>query len=261
MVKRGDTLIEVTIAVGIFSLVAIAIASVMSGGMSGAQTSLETTLTREQIDTQAEALRFIHAGAVAGDGEYKKLWDNITANATNGIPNWSTSEGESEYPFLQYAPESCAGLYDKNSWDYMARSDGSNSIKPFVINTAKLGGEDSLIEAVGSDGNLKTDIFAQSPTYPHLANDGASQKVFGLYVFAVKGGCSKKGSTPDADCPNEHTSFYDFYIRSCWYGIDAKQPSTISTVIRLHDPPKETITSTTTEPGSGTDPAEPTSGS
>ena len=33
MVKKGDTLIEVTLAVGIFSMVAIAIVAVMSGGI------------------------------------------------------------------------------------------------------------------------------------------------------------------------------------------------------------------------------------
>ena len=28
----------------------------------------------------------------------------------------------------------------------------------------------------------------------------------------------------------------DFYIRTCWYGVNANEPSTISTVIRLYDP-------------------------
>ena len=65
MVKKGDTLIEVTLAVGIFSMIAIAIVAVMSNGTAGAQTALETTLAREEIDAQAEALRFIHDAAAA----------------------------------------------------------------------------------------------------------------------------------------------------------------------------------------------------
>ena len=60
MVKKGDTLIEVLLAVGIFSMIAISVVAVMSGGTSSAQTALETTLTREEIDAQAEALRYIH---------------------------------------------------------------------------------------------------------------------------------------------------------------------------------------------------------
>ena len=53
MVKKGDTLVEVTLAIGIFSMIAIAVASVMSGGTASAQLALETTLAREEIDTQA----------------------------------------------------------------------------------------------------------------------------------------------------------------------------------------------------------------
>ena len=63
--KRGDTLIEVMLAVGIFSMVAVAVVAVMSGGTSSAQTALETTLAREEINTQAEALRFIQSSYIA----------------------------------------------------------------------------------------------------------------------------------------------------------------------------------------------------
>ena len=61
MIKKGDTLVEVTLAVGIFSMIAIAVVAVMSNGTSESQTALETTLAREEIDTQVEALRFIQA--------------------------------------------------------------------------------------------------------------------------------------------------------------------------------------------------------
>jgi hypothetical protein len=32
------------------------------------------------------------------------------------------------------------------------------------------------------------------------------------------------------------SAYFDFYIRSCWYAPGANTPSTISTVIRLHNP-------------------------
>ena len=47
--KRGDTLIEVMLAVGIFSMVAVAVVAVMSGGTSSAQTALETTLGKTRL--------------------------------------------------------------------------------------------------------------------------------------------------------------------------------------------------------------------
>ena len=63
---RGDTLVEVSLAIGIFSMVAIAAVSVINGSTNGAQSSLESTITREEIDGQAEALRFIQSAYVSG---------------------------------------------------------------------------------------------------------------------------------------------------------------------------------------------------
>jgi type II secretory pathway pseudopilin PulG len=69
MVKRGDTLIEVTLAVGIFSMIAVAVVATMSSGTTNAQTALETTLARAEIDAQAEALRFIQTSASANKND------------------------------------------------------------------------------------------------------------------------------------------------------------------------------------------------
>ena len=105
--KKGDTLIEVTLAVGIFSMVAVAVVSVVSTSTSNGQIALETTLAREQIDAQAEALRFIHSSAVSALEEGKKtekfvkLWEEIKKNA-----NTSNANG-----VLEYSPNTCAELY------------------------------------------------------------------------------------------------------------------------------------------------------
>ena len=82
--KLGDTLVEVTIAIGIFSMVAVAIVAVVSSGSSGAQSTLENTVAREEIDAQAEALRFIQATALTelGDkGTNSELWQAIVKHA------------------------------------------------------------------------------------------------------------------------------------------------------------------------------------
>ena len=87
MVKKGDTLIEVLLAVGIFSMIAISVVAVMSGGTSEAQLALETTLTREEIDAQAEALRYIHDSYISDKNSENSnlptvnLWKRITGNA------------------------------------------------------------------------------------------------------------------------------------------------------------------------------------
>jgi len=63
--NRGDTLIEVLFAVAVFSLVAVGSLSIMNQGTATAERSLEITLAREQIDAQAETLRYLNASYIA----------------------------------------------------------------------------------------------------------------------------------------------------------------------------------------------------
>ncbi|MDO5762150.1 MAG: type II secretion system protein [Bacteroidales bacterium] len=125
--KMGDTLIEVALAIGIFAMVAITIASLVSSSMSGAQLSLETTVTREQIDAQAEALRYIHASYIAGgtannagEDRYVRLWRKIT-DFVNNPPSEA----------LEFVPATCEELYTN---EYPSLADQN----AFVINVNAL---------------------------------------------------------------------------------------------------------------------------
>lgn len=223
--KRGDTLIEVMLAVGIFSMVAVAVVAVMSGGTSSAQTALETTLTREEIDAQAEALRFIQASYIAEkkdvDGKFGQLWNKIAESSI-------TNEGEID-AIAQYSPEDCSTLYSAS---------GEAKNYGFVINTRKLGTFSSPSEVISKN-------LSAAQTYPRLIfnGDGGSlvdsgtdnlQKAEGIYIIAVK---EPKNSTSTSIVGTGNTSaYYDFYIRTCWYGTGDQTPSTISTVMRLYDP-------------------------
>ncbi len=78
MLKRGDTIIEVVMAVAVFSFVAIGAMTVMNNGLAMAQRSLEITLVRQQIDSQAEMLRFVHSKARSDkDEQYIAIWDSL----------------------------------------------------------------------------------------------------------------------------------------------------------------------------------------
>ena len=129
MFKKGDTLVEVCIAIGIFSLIAIGVASVMSSGTAGSQTALETTLAREEIDAQADAIRFIHesymnaknSAADPGSDPYFNLWTQITEKAV-----------EANSSITQFNPESCAALYDINDGNSIFRQHA------FILNTKQL---------------------------------------------------------------------------------------------------------------------------
>lgn len=231
--KRGDTLIEVMLAVGIFSMVAVAVVAVMSGGTSGAQTALETTLTREEIDAQAEALRFIQSSYIAEkddkDGRFAKLWEAITEKAHNNeAPAMDFNSG-----LTTYSPSNCDELYNSNK--------GEAKTQGFVIDTRKLGtfNEDEINGVIVSEDKL----FEPASTYPRLIyNDSNSlvntdqgdtlQSVQGIYIIAIK----DPNNTSIVNKGDKTSAYYDFYIRTCWYGTGDKTPSTISTVMRLYDP-------------------------
>lgn len=225
--KRGDTLIEVMLAVGIFSMVAVAVVAVMSGGTSSAQTALETTLTREAIDAQAEALRFIQSSYIAEkdnvNGEYANLWQAITSNALD-IKDKSEDYQKS---ITQFSPDDCSNLYS---------GDNLKNQHVFIINTRVLGSDPSAAFITATNGS-----FISASTYPrlvyvdegNLASESFSpslSSVEGIYIVAVK--------DPDSTtiAGTNKSAYYDFYIRTCWYGTGDKTPSTISTVMRLYDP-------------------------
>lgn len=225
--KRGDTLIEVMLAVGIFSMVAVAVVAVMSGGTSSAQTALETTLTREAIDAQAEALRFIQSSYIAEkdnvNGDYANLWQAITSNALD-IKDKSEDYQKS---ITQFSPDDCSNLYS---------GDNLKNQHAFIINTRVLGSDPSAAFITATNGS-----FISASTYPrlvyvdegNLASESFSpslSSVEGIYIVAVK----DPNSTTIAG--TNKSAYYDFYIRTCWYGTGDKTPSTISTVMRLYDP-------------------------
>lgn len=75
--QAGDTLVEVMLATAVFSAVAVGCLTLMNRGLSIAQQSLESTLVRQQIDGQAEMLRYIHNNAHGGDLAMSNLWKSI----------------------------------------------------------------------------------------------------------------------------------------------------------------------------------------
>ena len=251
MVKKGDTLVEVTLAIGIFSMIAIAVASVMSGGTASAQLALETTLAREEIDTQAEAIRFIHANYIANRDNpshpYVKLWKSITDKSIN-IQEYEGNK-EKIKSVLQYTPSSCSELYDDNSEAYK---------NAFVINPRKFNALNADIGTNKTDNKLEDvlinqkNLFTTASTYPRLLFDENNAKLAddnfptdlisaeGIYVVPVKDPQSTLVVDDIAEGSNSAedriSAYVDFYIRTCWYGSRTDDPSTISTVIRLHDP-------------------------
>lgn len=93
--QRGDTLVEVLLAVTVFSLLAIGAMTIMNMGTNVAQRALEITQVRQQIDAQAEALRAAQqAFTVAVNPDDPDLaWKQITGESTQVFKDNDTSSG------------------------------------------------------------------------------------------------------------------------------------------------------------------------
>ena len=78
---QGDTIIEVIFAVTIFSALAVSALSVMNRAIGTAQRSLEISLVRQEMNNQAEILRFIHNASMSGSATPPSAtWNSVIAN-------------------------------------------------------------------------------------------------------------------------------------------------------------------------------------
>lgn len=247
---KGDTLVEVALAIGIFSMVAITVVSVTAASTSGAQSALETTITREELDAQAEALRFIHDSYVSGS-QSKKITENNYATLWNKIKERAVPE-DSTSAVLDYNPETCSSLYNANGF-LNANATGPN---PFMINTRELGNPNNVDKIiVATKPSDPSGVFYEPTTYPRVVygntihgtdydgDDLFSQvtssyttvrRVEGIFVTVVSG--KSQIVSGGGTVVNEKPAYYDFYIRSCWMPVGSDRASTISTVVRLYDP-------------------------
>ncbi|MBR2695803.1 hypothetical protein IKE86_02765 [Candidatus Saccharibacteria bacterium] len=199
--RKGDTLIEVMFSVAIFGLVAIGAISLMNRGLASVQNNLETTMARQEIDTQAEALRFIHSAYLteqkttepaATEGaepiqtnNFRNLWQAITSqtypastvNASGEYIGGVINEDSNFFTRTVDNRSNCNSLFDIDD-------DGQFNVpsKSFVINPRGL---NRLTETdasgklkVLSDTDIRRDIlmvandpsasFATTSTYPRL---------------------------------------------------------------------------------------------
>lgn len=195
--QRGDTLIEVLLAVTVFGIVAAGAMTIMNRGVAGAQRALEITLVRQQIDAQAEALRAAHQAYAAQGGESEEgeaVWQEIIGANTGrvvldgkGCPDQATLNGTADI-FAMHPTEAI-----------------------------KLLG--SSLRSINSDG---APVYSQT-----MAVDGEDDLIaYGLWIERMQAG-STAGGVPTA---------YDFRIRACWNSSGQETtPVQIETVVRLYD--------------------------
>lgn len=86
VMSRGDTIIEVLLAITVFSLVSIGAAAIMNQGSNAAQRALEITHVRQEVSAQAEAIRAAQQAATS-DPSGGSAW-SIIADHTSTTPHY-----------------------------------------------------------------------------------------------------------------------------------------------------------------------------
>ncbi|MDO4759164.1 MAG: type II secretion system protein [Candidatus Saccharibacteria bacterium] len=247
--RRGDTIIEVTIAITIFSVISAITIGLMSRNLSAIQGALELTMARNEIDAQAEALRFLH-NSFASEREllpenrvYQQIWQEITTHYMNNP----------------------ARIASSNLTDCKSAYEGSHTIyhdKAFIVNTRRID-PGSVKESVIS--SITNNLFSPTSLYPRIifsrgtgyfdqdansdklqeSDPGQDSVIYdglaraeGIWVIASR-------DVSSLDHPENYSDdalksyipqYYDFHIRTCWYAPGQENPSTIATIIRLYNP-------------------------
>jgi type II secretory pathway pseudopilin PulG len=201
--ERGDTLIEVLFAISVFSFVVVSSLAIMNQGTSAAQRSVEITLVRQQIDAQAETLRFMHDSYVAvyqsqrvflsSDTSPAAQWDKMLKDID---PAKRTASNVSE----------CPAKTPANSF----------VVDPYNVRYYP-----------AADKDLPGTEFAQIK-YNSLGGFDSSN---GLWIEAIR------SVTNTGDNGNQlNTGFIDFHILACWESPGTSISSSQGTIVRLYEP-------------------------
>ena len=199
--QRGDTLIEVLFAFSILSLIIIGSLSIMNQGTIAAQRALETTFVRQQIDSQAATLRFLHDAYVA------KFQPNIA-----------------------YDPATPAG-----QWYNMTRNLSATSASNFVgaATCPSVPSGSFILDGVNAKyiaGTTTTIVPASAiAEVKYTGSPEALSQSQGIWIEAVP-------SPISLDVNKKNVRYIDFHIMACWQNPGQGLPMTIGTIVRLYEP-------------------------
>ncbi len=252
--KRGDTIIEIMLALAIFAMVAITAVLIMNSGIAASERSLELVTARNELNAQAEALRFIHSSYVAEltlpkcsnaeAGQQCQQFDGLWSDITRGARSSANNTGDPNHYSIPSDITNCHEIYESRG--------GSNLLvqnNAFVVNTRILksdrrtGTTDNSQQAIVRASNSNHVfvepqlgarlIYGSNSSYnsnnnstTNMTDSGLSQYrhlalAEGIWVVAVQG---------------EDGHYYDFHINTCWYGAGASAPTTLDAVVRLYNP-------------------------
>ena len=82
--ERGDTLVEVTVAMAVLGLMLAASLAVINRGLMGVSNAVERTSVRASLSSQAELLRYVFDDPVTNEATYKEILKRTQSNNNLG---------------------------------------------------------------------------------------------------------------------------------------------------------------------------------
>ena len=168
--ERGDTVVELIFAFALFSLAIVGCLVIMNAGIRMSQNSIETTLVRQQMDAQAEMIRYIQEA----DGA---AWSNIKAKLSSDVMPLSSSAN------------SCPTLAEISSPNRGSFFVSQTSPNTFAVNT--ISGANYSAPATYARLDYATQQsagiwlqIAEAENVSDLASPGRSIVAYDLYIHA-----------------------------------------------------------------------------
>lgn len=218
--KQGDTIVEVLFAIAIFSFVAMVMMDVMQRGSLAAQMSLEITLARNAMNSQAEAVRFVNAAIharvreqEAGQGNvYTETWNEMISHK-GAVSDWN------------------AMIVDQGGRK-VCRDIPSNA---FVLDIKNLSSGQQAVKS-GNVNLVRADVFPRLLYADYTGSLTQSEKEQNVIVDNKRFDKSEGiwMEVEEVGDMNKTTTAYDFHIRSCWIGSGQLSPTTQGTIVRVH---------------------------
>jgi type II secretory pathway pseudopilin PulG len=206
---RGDTLIEVLFATAIFSLIAVGGLAIMNQGTAASQRAIEITFVRNDIDAQAETLRFLNASYVAA---YQP-----------GVSTYSANTPAGQWQLMQ---DSIKLTNNVNLSDFNLTNSGTC---PTPSNGSFILDAKNALFIPPTAGKLAlAQTFAQVD-YSEISGSPVLSSANGIWIEAVR-------SIVPAGNSQDNAGYIDFAIRACWNTPGQIIPATIGTIVRLYEP-------------------------
>lgn len=204
MSQRGDTIIEVMVAFAVFAMVAVGAITVMNQGTAGAQDTLETTQVRQQIDNQAEMLRFLHQAYLANP-------DDTTAG---GLPDKFRT-------IVALAKNAeAAGIREPTAFGAACTNSLPLPAYRFML--------DPSTGARLTPANVLPANNASAPPYARVAAGPSGLTSYGMWIEPILSNANVSSGT---------TQYVDFHVRACWNSASGATPQrTLGTIVRLYVP-------------------------